>query len=345
MQALDLLCQKCGLVDSFLAPPPPAKKVDPGTERHRVMEAMVWMDSRASGFRGKNRTFSLVAGKTPALATLYAGALRIRALPPSTQIIGETKNPGEILFALEVTPEPQMNWQHLIELEITRAVDEHGQVLKQPRKYLNPLAGNINSWEVFVDYTPNGLNNRISPDQVPLLLTSGKKPSKLLKHLSGTLWAEVETPMKPLIKVDKILQAAGRTVKKGAASLKVKEVNRQKDGQVKLRIELDTGEPANGNPFGGMGRVVIVNNNGKVVMADSGATNPTDLALMDDKGRPFRLVSRQNQMVVNANVVSNEIHLVFQPQKGQSGPAHLIYLGRQKTTVKVNFNLKNVPLP
>jgi hypothetical protein len=345
MQAFDLLCQKCGLVDSFLAPPPPAKKRASRDDRERMMEMIAIMQQREAGTTaGKNRTFALVPGKLPALPTLYAGAVRIRALPPSTPVTDEQKMPNEILFALEVTPEPEMHWQHLIELEITRAVDEHGQVLKQPRKYVNPYVGNQNSYAMWVDYSLTGNNNRTSPDQVPVLLTRGKKSSKLLKELKGTLWAQVETPAKPLITVDKILQASGRKFTGGEASLKVKEVIRQKDGQIKLRVELDTGHQDNRNQFG-VGRVVMVNKNGQMIVSNSNGSDAADLSLVDDKGRPFRLVTRQNRFVMNANMATPEIHLVFQPQKGQSSPARLIYLGRQKRTVKVVFQLKNVQLP
>src|SRR5262249_44514774 len=123
-------------------------------------------------------------------------------------------------------------------------------------------------------------------------------------------------------------------------------VKREKDGTIKLRVEVDTGDQGRNNPFGRAVRFrVVVNKNGKMIVADNEAVSAADLALVDDKGKPFRLVTRENRANLNGRVVNVEIHLVFQPQKDQGRPARLVYSGRQKTTIKVPFTLRNVPLP
>src|SRR5262249_22412299 len=51
---------------------------------------------------------TLIDGKPKDLPTAYVGAVRVRALPPNSPVVGAPKREGEILFALQVSPEPKL---------------------------------------------------------------------------------------------------------------------------------------------------------------------------------------------------------------------------------------------
>jgi hypothetical protein len=70
----------------------------------------------------------LTDGKLPSLPTDDRTAVRFRALKASS--VGAPAE-GEILLALEVTPEPKLLWQGTVAVQIKKATDDQGQSLEQ----------------------------------------------------------------------------------------------------------------------------------------------------------------------------------------------------------------------
>src|SRR5207245_2648901 len=64
---------------------------------------------------------TLIDGKAEAEPTDYATAVRVRA-QAKAGIFGHAPE-GQILFALEMTPEPKITWQRLIGVKIAKAID------------------------------------------------------------------------------------------------------------------------------------------------------------------------------------------------------------------------------
>ena len=101
-EAYEHLCRQAGLVEEL--PQPVAQP----TINPYVANAPAWNRTYSGQpVAPTAKAISLVVSKAAALPTCNAGAVRIRALPPQTQIPGESRGDGETLFALEVTPDPR----------------------------------------------------------------------------------------------------------------------------------------------------------------------------------------------------------------------------------------------
>src|SRR5262249_620447 len=147
-----------------------------------------------------------------------AGALRIQALPPNFKGPNQPPALGQPGLNLEITPHPGLTWQHVIDVRIEKALDEHGQVLIQQNA--NPQSNSSNEIVVWnqpgralIVMDSSGSVPVLSTRQMPVRLKPGSKPSKMLKELRGVVAAQVTTPAEPLIMVDNVLQSTGRTVK------------------------------------------------------------------------------------------------------------------------------------
>jgi hypothetical protein len=184
------------------------------------------------------------------------------------------------------------------------------------------------------------------------------RQAKLLKKFTGGLTAEIQTSPEALLTVDKVLQAAGKTVKgaKGG-SLKVISVVKNKNGdyEIKFKLEKPPSVAVDFNPwiFGGAMRLGAIGGpinmriqiNGNVVIANG--VTPTcgvgpSLSLLDGKGNQFVLAGTSGR----ADLESSEMTLTFRPGKGNIGaPEKFIYTAPRKVTVDVPFAFKDVKLP
>ena len=320
---------------------------------------------------GGNNALVLVDGKQDARPTCYSGAIRIQALPPNTQVFGRQKASDEILFGLEVAPEPRIQWRNTISVQIDKAIDENQQKLSQAQADATSPNGGIGAAPAMAKMIARPIYLG-SQRQVPVRLKAGAKPSKMLKELVGHVSAQVQTAPEALMTVENILKAADKTVK-GAegGSLKVLEVERQENGQIKIRVQLENppnivpGAPL-GLPVGGFGVAapggVAIAVAGPAVAAAAAPAAPAavaarpaiivaydggymGLSLVDDKGQSFQLVGVSSSVRILGGTVTRESTLTYQPQKGQGDPSKLIFSGSRIVTVDVPFTLKDVPLP
>src|SRR5215467_5495593 len=78
------------------------------------------------------------------------------------------------------------------------------------------------------------------PGTVTIPLKKGEKSSKSLKELTGTLNLQMLDVPETLMTMEDILKAGGRSVKgKAGGEIKVVEVTKLENGQVKMQVELD----------------------------------------------------------------------------------------------------------
>jgi hypothetical protein len=324
----------------------------------------------------------LMDGKPQNLPTCYSGAVRIRALPPSTQVFGLPKREGEILFALEAYPEPKLMLQNVLGLRIDKAIDDQGQNLSAAMAVgaADGQGGEVWAARAYIARPIFMGGGR----QVPVRLKQGEKASKSLKEFKGAVEAQVRTPPEALMTVDTVMKAAGKTVKGAEGGfLKVHEIGREDNGQVKLRVQLEIPigvQPAVGNVgFGGGGFGVAVPGGGIQVqpaqIVPGGKLqqkaqvqiqippapvpappiaapiarpifigNIAGMALYDTKGQPIQMVPTQAQVRGDGKTITYEYTMMAQTQKDQE-PGKLVFSATRVVTIDIPFELKNVPLP
>jgi hypothetical protein len=291
-------------------------------------------------------TLVLAVSKRTARPIYYAGNLRIAALPPGMSVPASVKTAGAALMLLEVTAEPLLRWQKPVGLRITRAVDDQEQVLAQlPTTFAKPAnaspQGTVTMIVNGVPVEPEGSKDEVQR-HVPVRLQLGAKPAKVLKELNGTIAAQVQSPVQPLVMVEDLARAVGETVKgAGGAWVKVTEVSRQEDGQVKLKFQVEAppSDTEDGSAALAGNAVVVIN--GKV-MGQKESLSALNFALRDDKGRPFQTVKATDTGRRAGR--AQEYEFVYKPGEGRGEPAKFVYSGRRTAIIEVPFTLKNVPL-
>lgn len=179
-----------------------------------------------------------------------SSAVRVKALPKS-DLFGQPGE-GEILLALEISPEPKLQWQQTMAVRIRKALDDQGQELKEAAPSAPGAPTNIGVGAVVrPGFHPwfGGLNQ-----YYPVRLKKGEKAAKSLKELSGTVTAQLLTAPQAVITADNVLKSNGKTFK-GAdeGSIKILDVSKGDNGTVTVRFELEQPTnvfPANGGGFG-----------------------------------------------------------------------------------------------
>jgi len=214
-------------------------------------------------FNGQTGQIILVEGKDKEKkeATDVSSAVRFKVASRS-EMFGTTAA-NEILLALEITPEPKLQWQQTLAVRLTKALDDQGQELKEGAVADNP---GIVGPGGFVGGPAVRPNLRMAWDGlhqfVPLYLKKGEKTAKTLKELSGIVTAQLLTAPQAVITADHVLKSNGKTfkgVEEGA--IKILDVSKGENGTVTVRFELDQPAnvlPANGGGWGFPGGIQIM---------------------------------------------------------------------------------------
>ena len=154
--------------------------------------------------------------------------------------------------------------------------------------------------------------------------------------------AQVEIGPEPLIVVDNVLQAAGRSFRgRDGTLLKLQDARREENGRIKLRLELQMPSPLTlgGLAFRNLQRVAPPG--GRMAVRSELPALP--LALLDAAERPIPLVAVESS-AMNALGLAQDLSLTFAPRTGQAEPARLVYSGARSVVLDIPFTLKNVPL-
>ncbi len=228
-QAFDQFCAKAGLVEGSprnlsAARQPLATAVAGGAPQQIVPPATLPQPigpNTVFPTVGPYRLITLIDGKPPAAPADYVGPFRVRAFPPEAKLYGEPPlGEKEVRFLAEVAPEPQFDFQNVLDVRIDKALDDRGQALAP--------------WKA-ADGPANAAAR--SPRQFPIRLQAADQPSRRLRELKGTVAAQIRTPPRELAVVDNLLKAVGRTVKgEHDVTLAVSDMKKLDDGQVQLRL-------------------------------------------------------------------------------------------------------------
>ncbi len=277
------------------------------------------------------------------LPILRAGALRLTALPVdfARQIGGTGAKKGETGFLLEVRPEPKLAWQGVVQLRITRALDERGQRLVQPQAHVGAATGPA------PDSTKNrawdGMSGRpiapASTTPVPVRLTAGKLPSTKLKEIEGVVTVRVQA-IRPVLVIDDMLKAEGKTVRDSAGRYaQVMQISREGEA-VEVRVQM---QPQGTDGAAG-GFQVVRNRKGVVWMRGSDREALAEMALLDAKGNVLARTTRRALVPNPKGGLLLEFVLRYTPAAGAPGPSRLVCSGPVAVAVDVPFTLRDVPI-
>ena len=352
--AFDQFCRRAGLVEQSLVPKAPAPVSVRDAERAKIeMELRVIRQQRQAIFLQSGgqqpQPCVVVDGKVPALATCLAGPIRIRALPADIHPAGSGRAEDEVQFTLEVTPAPGLNWLNFGNLRIDRAVDERGKTLTPVLDVPN-APNEPDDWSdvLIVQDVLNEVGQGSASHHLPVRLKLDKDSAKKLRELRGTISAQVQTPPEPLMKVDDVVKAVGQAVNgPDGHALKVLEAERRPDGELKLRVEVQTPSPAGmrGMVFVRGARFLRVNNGQMVIMDSAGSSTPKGLAVQDAAGKNLPVTRMETRTSQRGNELVQEYQLSCKGPANATEPARLVYTGQRTTVIQVPFTLTDVPLP
>lgn len=237
------------------------------------------------------------------LPTCYAGAVRVRLAPVEQG--EEARRDGHVFYAVEVAVEPKVyNLQLAASSFVNRAIDDQGQKLEPT-------------------FLASGRGPRSVPQQPLVQVKLGDKAAKTLREVSGQINGQVFTQADPLIVVDDIFNAGGKTVRgKNGGSIEVFTVEKKGDAEVQIQLRLET-PPAQGD------------------VLPAGVP-----ALLDAKGDRYQLVqvpSRSQR--TNGRTVTQELTILYRANPGQGDPTRLVLNGMRPAQVELPFTVRNVPLP
>jgi hypothetical protein len=283
-------------------------------------------------------------GKAEVLPTDYVGALRVRARAVKRVFYHEVRADGHVV-ELEFSLEPKAAWQRLVGLRLDKALDDRGQALTALAGDDKVPAGLPGGFDV--PFVPIGATEMFAP----LRLKRGALEAKSLKELKGILTAEVLAPPEPVITVDDLFKASGRTFTgEAGASLEVLEATRAKGGAVTVRLALEPPRPSGPAPEAG-GRAVPVLEAipiaGTLFRGPPGRSHgglDDGLSLVDDQGHAIPVV-RQGIIYRGGEKGPTHMHeLTFRLAADQQR-VKLVFSAVRRVTIDVPFTLRNVPLP
>jgi hypothetical protein len=348
-QAFDQFCEKAGLKERVVQPETVQTTRAFQIQQGPRLGGVVISQHQTAPSAGEG-PLTLVLGKEKSAPTCQAGAVRIRALPATGSAWSQAPPAGETLFVLEVTPQPKMGWQN-IDTRIDRAIDDNDQnlapILATSDDALRIAAALANNGAIIWD-AQTGRPMVGSARQLPVRLKLGDKPSRTLKEIEGVVLAQVQTPPRTLLTVDKILKSAGQTNKNADGNqLKILDVKHKTGGAVMVRLQLEDPLPPGMIAFNRRG-VMRINGalakRGMVVSESQSSGGDASFALLDANGQSFRQEERNDSLSTNGRSICWEIELTYRPHEGQGEPAKLVYSGRRWVVIEVPFTLKDVPV-
>lgn len=352
-EAVDKLLESAGLDENVAGPPAPNPKEN-ARARQFVGGGIGGMPRNAlygpQSVQAIDKTIRLVERRS-AVASATSTIARIKALPANFPALIAGKSANEIAITLDVTPEPSVSWIGIVDVEVRRAMDEHGTSLTQSLVRNNSTTLNDANWQAGVPIMIlNGRPVAVDPDlfelagaplqqrHVSFRLLSNDIPSKMLNELEGTVFANVLTPSQTLVTIDNLLTAKiNHEVKRSLYSLNILDRKMQRSTlYIRLRMEVPLSESSFTNQMigtfdsmtGNLGlqRIEFAYESGKSIAN-------TCLRLIDDS--------------VNGQIYSSEIMAVIpmNGEKNEDGVVKLTLSGRKTACVELPFRLKNVPLP
>ncbi|NBR06248.1 MAG: hypothetical protein EBT92_10800 [Planctomycetes bacterium] len=338
-----------------VAPPPvlPQPVLPPGIGQV-FGQVAIGMD-QAPVARGKENVIILKEGNVESLPTDNSSAFRIRLLKNPENIFGKPHE-KHLLIGLEVTPEPRMKLQAITSVNITKAMDESGQILEQDTTVSRneivapPMPGRIIAKPI-QELGQEGKAGAID-SKAPIHFLKGQKGSKSIQILEGKLVLQVLDDSKPILEITNIEKEVGKKIEgKSGAWLKINECGKDAKGLHSLRFEYDIPSDAvAGNIQNNriqLGNIGIQNNiivqNGQVNFVGGAApVNLGGFKILDADGKSLVPNSSSTSIQVGPAGTKRSINVTY--PASLKAPFKIVYDGGASTSVEVPFSLKLVPL-
>jgi hypothetical protein len=283
----------------------------------------------------------LTNGKSQPAPTCITGALRIRALPGESRMMVQPNNDRDAIFSLEVTSEPGMELLRVLAPRITRAEDDKGTALRCMPPPDEP-AGNMYEEMIIVNQDIAGVTPGASASCTTARTRLRDPSAKQLNVLCGSMVVEVRTSPGPLVTVEDIGKAAGKSFESAdGGRLKVTEV-KHTDAELTVKVSVDVPNMMGPRNFAwAMARGRRLGIEPQVAASD----DTVGLSLYDASGKRFPgLVKMEDVVAPGAANILNDYTLTYKLEKGQQ-PTRLVLTGRRNVFIDVPFALKDVPLP
>jgi hypothetical protein len=347
-EAIEQFCQKAELAETESMLLPEAQGLTVDLDR---MERMRW---RAWGWQpyypNQNQEFPLIFkdGASKPLPSCFSGAVRIRAVPMPAPKEGVPKvDPEkEVPLVLEIKPEPHLGWDRVLSVRIGKIVDDQDREMLRPAPFIEKDSDgdDFNPYGYYpARYRGNGNTTVTLGKNVFFRLPHPPERVKSFRTVQGTIIAEILTRPQPLMVMEDILHSAGKSVSgTDSGSLRVEEVSRSRNGEVKLRVIIEPPSTDHDDAMFGRARF-----NRGVIWAGQSPDDSTgigqQLTLMDGKGRGFKLTQSTPTQLENG--CAQQYDLTFEPPSGLPAPVKLVYSGQRLAVVDVPFTLHDVSLP
>jgi hypothetical protein len=365
-EAIELLCRKADLhqwdgfskVGNLTHQPQLAQQPIPG------VQGQIFIANRSGRSRPQGppqNAIVLLDGPGAALPACRAGAVRLRVAPLGSALDGLAVGGDEVVLPLQLSAEPKLRWQRVLDIRINRAVDDQGRSLPA-----SPAVCELPAEDGEMIFVNNMLiqapNRRSAP--IGVRVVRGDKPAARLAELAGTVGGEVRLA-EPLAVAADPLKAAGQSIRGTAGvvmkiqSAKVDEGNVTAEVEMHLPPDVQLGQAAvpgqaafiagGGLVIQGGGGVVIRQGFGPVAQQaphlPAGTTEYQGLALEDAKGRRFT-VSRGmvTWQQIGADGAVYRFTAAFKPAEAGQEPARLVFTATRPVTIEFPFLLKDVPL-
>ncbi|HVK09306.1 MAG TPA: hypothetical protein VM597_11060 [Gemmataceae bacterium] len=341
-EAVDAFYKAAGLTEDGPPPEAPDKKV------------LMTTGGRAQVILRSRLTMSPPGGlPTPLTDGAMTGpaasdrAVRVRALPPSFPGSKYDDIKGEVTIQLDVDAAPAVGLQEIVGVEVRGAAAEDGRPLAAAHPDLEPAA---------VDYGFSGRAQFVviddltfpsaTPDrQVPVVLKSGGLRPRALSELSGVLIARVQAPPEPLVAVENLLDARGKTATADGFALTVLAVEERPGNRLAVRAKLTTDPVRDDINFGVLikGQVRQFINIARETEVPAGVHG---YQVRTADGRPVaNATTTMVRGTSDGRTSSTEVLILFPKPTDKAADLTLAYTGRRSVLVEMPFTLKNVPVP
>jgi hypothetical protein len=307
---------------------------------------------RRAGRQENENKIVLMDGKPPVTPTCYAGAVRIRVVPNERNL---SLGKGETAVTLEITPEPKLQWRSLLNVRVTKAIDDKNQTVAHVTQL---AAGSDDVEEVIINngqriirmqagapFRAEELLGEVAGFRssllVPVKLKPPADPGKVLKQFSLSLHVQVRMPLEAILTIDDVTQAAGKTHKGKGEEVNLKQALRQDNGDVRIHLE----KALQPDIAAGGGNMVVRGNGIVVANASPLSGGGQDVKLLDTNGEPYTIVSQQSSFRATNGMGSSDQQYTFRPKNAGATPKKLVISGSRNATIEMPVELKDVPLP